>query len=486
MRSVKLENIVLVWCTPLIYVVPSTEASLDDPIFQRIFPVRQSSCNTSLDYSFPPRNTTSQPRHIRVVAEEWLPFVKVDKIGACLAVRGPMAEILHFIATNLNFSYTVIQPDDHQWGSKKPDGRWSGMVGLLHRKEAEFLVTPVSANFHRLEVADFTVPLMVDSQGLLVASPAEANDAFGFFFSLNWQVWLTLLASTCCLSVVSWTFELLKEKQLPKEETSGVLEQWWNFFICILLQGFEHVPSRSSQRLLIAVWLVGCFVTMTAFSGQLISKLTLRKSTDRIDSLEDLLDRPHITPVIERGGFFESVIKNKESGVYKRFWDVLSKSPENRKPMRDMLTDEMIDKIEARTHAISLQSITLRSRINTRFNDKGSCSLYLAKKQFFPKTTVAAMRRGLPNILKTQIKQKISIAVDNDLFGYWVHMMMRNYERCITPLPSTFRPLAIEDLRGAFYCLSTGLGLSTIFFITESCVYLKILKQRTKAERVKS
>ncbi|XP_022241989.1 probable glutamate receptor, partial [Limulus polyphemus] len=138
-------------------------------------------------YSFPLRNTPSQARHIRVVAEEWLPFVKVDKIGACLAVRGPMAEILHFLATNLNFSYTVIQPEDHQWGSKKSDGSWSGMIGLLHRKEAEFLATPVSANLHRLEVADFTVPLMVDSQGLLVASPAEENDAFGFFFSLNWE-----------------------------------------------------------------------------------------------------------------------------------------------------------------------------------------------------------------------------------------------------------------------------------------------------------
>ncbi|XP_076325048.1 glutamate receptor ionotropic, kainate glr-3-like [Tachypleus tridentatus] len=435
------------WVLFVIFVIPISEADLNHPIFQRIFPIRQSSCNTSLDYSFPVRNTTSQPRHIRVVAEEWLPFVKVDKIGACLAVRGPMAEILHFIATNLNFSYTVIQPDDHQWGSKKPDGRWSGMVGLLHRKEAEFLVTPASANFHRLEVADFTVPIMVDSQSWLVASPAEANDAFGFFFSLNWQVWLTLLASTCCLSVVSWTFELLKEKQLPKEETSGVLEQWWNFFICILLQGFEHVPSRSSQRLLIAVWLIGCFVTMTAFSGQLISKLTLRKSTDRIDSLEDLLDRPHITPVIERGSFLESVIKKADHGAYKRLWDVVSTSSEHRKPVKEMTSDEMIDKIEARTHAVSVQTTSMKAIIHNRFTKKGTCSLYMAKKRFLTKTTVAVMRKDLPKVLKTRIKQKISIAVDNDLFGYWVHMMMRNYERCATPLPSTFRPLAIEDLR---------------------------------------
>ncbi|XP_022258759.1 probable glutamate receptor [Limulus polyphemus] len=489
---------------------PLAVEDLRDPIFQRIFPIRQSSCNTSMAYSFPLRNTPSQARHIRVVAEEWLPFVKVDKIGACLAVRGPMAEILHFIATNLNFSYTVIQPEDHQWGSKKSDGTWSGMIGLLHRKpedhqwgskksngtwsgmigllhrkEAEFLVTPASANLHRLEVADFTVPLTIDSQGLLVASPAEENNAFGFFFSLNWEVWLTLLVSMSCLSAVSWIFELVKETQLPEEETTGVLEQWWNFCICILLQGFENVPSRSSQRILIAVWLVGCFVTMTAFSGQLISKLTLRKATDRIDSLEDLLDRPQVTPVIERGSFLESVIKKEDQGVYKRLWDVVSTNPEHRQPVRELLSEEMIDKVEARTHAVSLQSITMRAVIHNRFNKNGYCTLYMAKKKFLTKTTVAVMRKDLPTVLKTRIKQKISMAVDNDLFGYWIEMMMRNYERCATPLPSTFRPLAVEDLRGAFYCLSTGLGLSILFFIIESRVYLKITKQRAKAGRVK-
>ncbi|XP_076333125.1 glutamate receptor ionotropic, kainate 1-like [Tachypleus tridentatus] len=430
----------------------STASTLDEPIFQRMFPIRMSTCNYSLAYSFPENNTFNQTRHVRVVAEEvYRPPARRPSVG-----------------------------------SKKLNGSWNGMIGMLDRKEAEFLLTPVSANFERLEVAEFTRPLMVDPQALLVASPIEENNAFGLFLSLNWEVWIALLISVSSLSFVSWVFDMIKTKELSDGKTCGVLGNLWRFSICILLQGFERVPSSYSQRLLIGVWLIGCFVTMSAFSGLLVSQLTLRKATDRVDSLEELLDRPQITPVIERGGFFESVIKKKESGVYSKLWDVVSKSSENRKPMREMLSDEMIDKIEARTHAISLQSITLKSRINARFDYKGHCSLYIAKKTFFPKTTVAAMRKNISDVLIKQIKQIVSLAVDNDQFGYWIELMMRNYKRCVTPIPSSFRALRLEDLRGAFCCLCSGLGLAITVFILEkifASVYSKskrLLSNTTK------
>ena len=35
----------------------------------------------------------------------------------------------------MNFTYTVIQPPDGQYGALLPDGTWSGMVGMLQREE---------------------------------------------------------------------------------------------------------------------------------------------------------------------------------------------------------------------------------------------------------------------------------------------------------------------------------------------------------------
>ena len=37
----------------------------------------------------------------------------------------------------LNFSFTLKQPPDEQWGSKQADGSWTGMINLLQTKEAD-------------------------------------------------------------------------------------------------------------------------------------------------------------------------------------------------------------------------------------------------------------------------------------------------------------------------------------------------------------
>ena len=48
--------------------------------------------------------------------------------------NGTFVEIFQELSEMLNFSYTVSTPPDGQWGSKKDDGTWSGMVGQLETK----------------------------------------------------------------------------------------------------------------------------------------------------------------------------------------------------------------------------------------------------------------------------------------------------------------------------------------------------------------
>ena len=38
----------------------------------------------------------------------------------------------------MNFTYTVTEPPDGQWGAIRPDGTWSGMVGMLQEKQVDF------------------------------------------------------------------------------------------------------------------------------------------------------------------------------------------------------------------------------------------------------------------------------------------------------------------------------------------------------------
>jgi hypothetical protein len=38
----------------------------------------------------------------------------------------------------MNFSYRIILPSKHEFGSKSDDGNWTGMVGQVFRKELDF------------------------------------------------------------------------------------------------------------------------------------------------------------------------------------------------------------------------------------------------------------------------------------------------------------------------------------------------------------
>ena len=37
----------------------------------------------------------------------------------------------------MNFTYEMTKPPDKQWGAIKSDGTWSGMIGMLIRKEID-------------------------------------------------------------------------------------------------------------------------------------------------------------------------------------------------------------------------------------------------------------------------------------------------------------------------------------------------------------
>ena len=37
----------------------------------------------------------------------------------------------------MNFTYTVTEPPDGQWGAIRPDGTWTGMVGMLQEEKVD-------------------------------------------------------------------------------------------------------------------------------------------------------------------------------------------------------------------------------------------------------------------------------------------------------------------------------------------------------------
>ncbi|XP_022245155.1 glutamate receptor ionotropic, delta-2-like isoform X2 [Limulus polyphemus] len=357
-------------------------------------------------------------QHIKVAAVTWIPWIKMIERGKCIDVRGPMAEIIHSLSTALNFSFTVLSPVDKAFGSKRKKGDWTGMIGMLIRK-----------------------------------------------------VWLFLGLSILLVSGISFVLQLM----LPESEIRHqcmiyrFFQHFWTYFTCFLIQGLPRLPVRSSLRLLVGIWWLICLVVMCSFSGKLVSMFTSNRAMNKIDTLQDLLQHPNITIVLEDNSSFTATIKKAEKGIYKRLWKAVENNPHTTYSFNEITSENMLENIAEGTHATLLQMVTLKTELSRRYTEKGFCGFYVGKEEIFPKTSIIAMGKHLPSCFQQKLKRMIDGAVENYLFGKWIDMLTVNYTRCVVTQPSGVRQRTLFDLRGVFSCFAIGIMTSLLVFLFEKC-----------------
>ncbi len=46
--------------------------------------------------------------------------------------RGMFPDVFHEIQGIMNFTYTMHMPEDGEWGAKREDGSWTGIIGEMN------------------------------------------------------------------------------------------------------------------------------------------------------------------------------------------------------------------------------------------------------------------------------------------------------------------------------------------------------------------
>jgi hypothetical protein len=65
-------------------------------------------------------------------------------------------EIFSFLQTQLKFNYTLIQAKDKTYGILDASQKWTGMIGMINRSEADFTISALSRTYDREQVSTFT------------------------------------------------------------------------------------------------------------------------------------------------------------------------------------------------------------------------------------------------------------------------------------------------------------------------------------------
>ena len=90
----------------------------------------------------------------------------------------------------MNFTYSVIQPPDGQYGAIQPDGTWTGMVNLLANEDIDIATTAFSVTKSRSTVITFASPITEIYHTLFIKNPAETLNFMAYIEPMHWLAWV--------------------------------------------------------------------------------------------------------------------------------------------------------------------------------------------------------------------------------------------------------------------------------------------------------
>ncbi|XP_068205475.1 glutamate receptor ionotropic, delta-1-like [Palaemon carinicauda] len=232
-------------------------------------------------------------------------FVDDNEDGSFTA-SGPLIDTVEVLAKSMNFTYSLVQPPDQEWGARMANGTWTGLVGMVMRNDADLVAATVCRSEARDQAVDYARAVRVARGQMLAPNGSPSIDPWGFANPFQPMVWLGLFLSL----VAVWVTVLLMERKPKYSSYSAWVQK--NLFIYLrigLNQSTRAKITHEWKRLLTGSWMCLTVVLFWSYNCSLISLLSSRIITRPIQSLQDLVDHPSMGLIMERNTIFSSFIE---------------------------------------------------------------------------------------------------------------------------------------------------------------------------------
>ncbi|XP_047477878.1 glutamate receptor ionotropic, delta-1-like [Penaeus chinensis] len=433
----------------------------------------------------PPRSHRALARHqlrlalrdrvLTIVTIHRPPFTFVPRLADGGVDEGKVSgfdfEMLHHLQERLGFSYRLVYSYDGNWGSRMANGTWNGMVGMVARKEADMGVAPFTVTLAREEAIDFTFPHFTDPAAFLTPAPSRVDRITAFLDPFGFEVWLAIAVSLVLLGPTMYLFTRIQKCQFthPHSDSGGqgkgtsVLGYYWMLITALLQQGVVY-PMSTATRVVFGGWIVGTMALSCAYTGVLISFLTVPRVAKGVDSLQELARQSELQWTFRRSSALENLFLNQDAkGVYRAIGAPFAESTEGL-----VTTDyEGVKQVLRGTHAFIKEKSYLEFATAEDAAVSGQCRLALATSHFFPANFGWVLPEGDP--LKVLFDKEIIRMQETGLFDKWKQKFWPKIDRCKNRIPMSSTKLRLFDFLGAFMLLGTGSCLALGTAVVECC-----------------
>ncbi|XP_048506765.1 ionotropic receptor 75a-like, partial [Athalia rosae] len=230
------------------------------------------------------------------------------------------AAVLH-VADVFNFTMEIVESSF--WDQIDSDGNHLGMVGMLHRGEADLGASPAVMSHERADLTKLLFPLWPFRSCFMFRSiTTRVSDEFIRPFTLlSWMI--TGLMIIVYIIILGLTFKI--------EVIEYRLDTWNEAILAIIgvmcQQGSTFVPKCLSGRLAIMNVLIFSLLIYNYYSASLVSaqlNMPLDKMNDSLNQLADSKFEVAFEPITYVNHAFKALQSWDVKQFYKKRWEPLS------------------------------------------------------------------------------------------------------------------------------------------------------------------
>ncbi|XP_015918325.2 probable glutamate receptor [Parasteatoda tepidariorum] len=218
------------------------------------------------------------PPKLRIAVLPVTKSIEVKRIGNTTIISGVEGEFIKLLARALNFEYEIIVPPDF-YGEMEAYGNYTGMIGMLQRKEADMGFSYPGTSEELSKVMDSSVPYYNIEKTFTMNYAPFLSKTIAFTYPFSTITWILYFIALLSVSV------LFRTLISPKD---SIISVFFNFWGSSFGQGMSYNPRSMSRRIPLGIWLLYSYVLILCYSSVLLSVLTSPIRMKQIKDFKDL------------------------------------------------------------------------------------------------------------------------------------------------------------------------------------------------------
>ncbi|GFS28659.1 acetoacetyl-CoA synthetase [Nephila pilipes] len=191
---------------------------------------------------------------------------------------GVEANFIRVLSEFLGFSYQLVITDDGEWGQQQDDGNWTGIIGLVHRNEADIAIAHLTMSVERSSAADFLF-YTVEQNSFVTNLPAFVMKSSFYFSPFHTYVWISII---CAVIIMPLLFMILTRKKIAFHELL------FRLFSILLGQQNCIASNDLKSKILIGAWLIFALIVSSSYRTVLLSTMMVPQYAYDVRNIKEL------------------------------------------------------------------------------------------------------------------------------------------------------------------------------------------------------